>query len=328
MTTTLNYQDQAQPGEETDVDRLGGLLTDNAVSLDLVSALAGDRPMTEFEKAFIDDLKKGRADKFYSDLIYAVTHQFFPPAVAENLWNEILRHKYEMSEIMSRNIGIAVASLDYLSNLKSELHSPTVIDEKHIAEIVRLTLRDGLTRLFNHTTCYQKIDLELRRFARYGTMVSIMMCDIDDFKEINDRYGHQEGDKILAMLGVIIEGEARDSDICCRYGGEEFTVILPSTGIRDACIFAERLRESVEFSMPLGRKVTLSIGVASCGHNARTSQSLIEKADSALYHAKNSGKNQVIVITETGSFESVDKKYNPQTIELFVMKNNNHVPRN
>jgi diguanylate cyclase (GGDEF)-like protein len=308
MVTINTAQYQPQQGEETDVDRLGGLLADNALTLDLVSALAGDRPMTEFEKTFIDDLKKSRANKFYSDLLYAITHQFFPPAVAENLWNQILQHKYGMSITMRRNIRIAVASLDYLSNLKSELRSPTVIDEKHIADIVRLTLRDGLTRLFNHTTCYQKIDLELRRFARYGTIVSLMMCDIDNFKEINDRYGHQDGDKILALLGSIIEAETRDSDICCRYGGEEFTVIMPSTGIRDACIFAERLRGSVEFSMPLGRAVTLSIGVATCGQSVLSSKALLGKADQALYQAKKSGKNRVIAITETGSFTEVEKK--------------------
>jgi diguanylate cyclase (GGDEF)-like protein len=303
--------DSVHPAEETDVDRLGGLLADNALTLDLVSALAGDRPMTEFEKTFIDDLKKSRADKFYPDVLYAVTHQFFPPTVAENLWNQILKHKYGMSITMRRNIRIAVASLDYLSNLKSELHSPTVIDEKHIADIVRLTLRDGLTRLFNHTTCYQKIDLELRRFARYGTIVSLMMCDIDDFKNINDRFGHQDGDKILAMLGSIIEAETRDSDICCRYGGEEFTVIMPSTSLRDACIFAERLRGSVEFSQPLGRKITLSIGVATCSQGVRTSQSLVEKADQALYHAKHSGKNQAVALDEAGSFALVEKKRYP-----------------
>ena len=251
--------------------------------------------MTESEKTLIDDFKKRRGDKYYSDLLYAITHQFFPPAVAENLWNQLLKHKYEMSFTMKRNIRIAVAALDYLSNLTGELQSPTLIDETRMTAIVQLTLRDGLTRLFNHTTCYQRIEMELSRFERYGTIVSIMMIDIDNFKEINDRYGHVEGDRILAALAGSFKTGTRDSDICCRYGGEEFVVIMPSTDFREAGILAERLRWKVEQGMPGGRKVTISIGVASCDRDIHTSKELVEKADAALYEAKRKGKNRVEV---------------------------------
>jgi diguanylate cyclase (GGDEF)-like protein len=137
--------------------------------------------------------------------------------------------------------------------------------------------------------------MELSRFERYGTIVSIMMIDIDNFKEINDRYGHVEGDRILAALAGAFKTETRDSDICCRYGGEEFVVIMPSTDIREAGILAERLRWKVEQGMPGGRKVTISIGVASCDRDIHTSKELVEKADAALYEAKRKGKNRVEV---------------------------------
>jgi diguanylate cyclase (GGDEF)-like protein len=285
----------AVPGEETEIERLEGLVADNALTLDLVSALAGDRLLNESEKTLIADFKKSRGDKFYADILYAITHQFFPPTVAENLWNQLLKHKYEMSFIMKRNIRIAVAALDYLSNLTGELQSPTLIDETRMTAIVQLTLRDGLTRLFNHTTCYQRIEMELSRFERYGTIVSLMMIDIDDFKEINDRYGHVEGDRILSEIAALFKTETRDSDISCRYGGEEFVVIMPSTDIREAGVLAERLRIKVEQGMPGGRKVTVSIGVASCDTNIHTSKALVEKADAALYEAKKNGKNRVKV---------------------------------
>jgi diguanylate cyclase (GGDEF)-like protein len=287
-------------GEETAIEQLGGPVADNALTLDLVSAFAGDRPLTEAEKHFIDDFRKVRGSKFYPDLLYSITHQFFPPEAAENLWKQILSHKYEMSFIMKRNIRIAVATLDYLSNLTGEMPSPTVIDETRMTAIIQLTLRDGLTKLFNHTACYQRIEMELSRFERYGTVVSIMMIDIDDFKELNDRFGHVEGDKILAQLGMIFKQETRDPDICCRYGGEEFTVILPSTDSREAGILAERLRMKVEQSMPAGRKVTVSMGVASCDAVTHTSTVLVKKADAALYEAKKSGKNRVVVSAKTG----------------------------
>jgi diguanylate cyclase (GGDEF)-like protein len=291
--------DNAVPGEETEVERLGGLAADNALTLDLVSALAGDRQLTEAENALIEELKKDRGGRFYTDLLYAVTHQFFPPAVAENLWNRLLKHKYEMSSIMKRNIRIAVAALDYLSNLTGELQSPTLIDETRMTAIIQLTLRDGLTRLFNHTTCYQRIEMELSRFERYGTIVSLMMIDIDNFKEINDLYGHVEGDRILSEMAATFLAETRDPDICCRYGGEEFVVIMPSTDIREAGMLAERLRIKVELGMHGKSSVTVSIGVASCDRNTHTAKTLVEKADAALYEAKKTGKNRVVIGFET-----------------------------
>ena len=122
-----------------------------------------------------------------------------------------------------------------------------------------------------------------------------MMIDIDNFKEINDTFGHQTGDDVLASLGRIIREEAREADICCRYGGEEFAVIMPLTDANSAGALAERLRVRVAQSSFDGRSVTVSIGVASCGEKIRTPQELVKKADSALYDAKRSGKNRVEV---------------------------------
>lgn len=290
-----DWDDKSPLNEETEAERLVRLLADDALSLDLVSAFAGDRKLTNDEIAFIDEMKKIRGDGFYCDLLYAISHQFFQPEVARSLWEQILRHKYEMSAAMNRNIRIVVAALDRLCNLANDLPSTILIGEKHIADIIRRSLRDGLTGLYNHAYCHQSIDTELKRCSRYGTTVSLMMIDIDDFKDINDRYGHQEGDKVLAMMGSIIEEETRDCDICCRYGGEEFVVILPSSDISETTALAERLSAKIEQSLPSDRKVTVSIGVASCGHNSNTPQSLIKKADSALYEAKAAGKNRVVM---------------------------------
>ena len=278
-----------------DVHLLDSLHEDEVLTLDLVSAFAGDRPLTESERALLDDLKKSRDGELSSDMLYAITHERFPPAVAEGLWNQILRHKVELSEAVQRNVGVAVAALDYLSNLKGELKSPTLMGESHVADIARLVLRDGLTRLFNHTTCLEKIAVELRIYQRYGRTASLLMVDVDDFKKVNDQYGHQAGDRVLAALGATIDTATRGSDICCRYGGEEFAVILPATDTHKAGLLAERLRAKAEKSLPDGRQITVSIGVASCGEDTSTAQALVEKADAALYRAKRSGKNRVVV---------------------------------
>ncbi|HTP67058.1 MAG TPA: GGDEF domain-containing protein [Geobacteraceae bacterium] len=284
--------------EESDADRRRGILADNALSVDLVSALAGDRPLTGAEEIRLGDLKKYRGLRFFSDLLYSITHQYFPPEVAEELWDEILRHKHGLSTVLGRNVGIAVATLDYLSNITANMGAATLVGEAHIGEIVGLSLRDGLTGLFNHTYFYQQIDLEVRRHVQYGTTVTLMLIDIDDFKVVNDTYGHREGDRILAAMAGTLMRVSRDSDICCRYGGEEFAVILPLTDLHEAGLIADRLKRELAERLPGGRTLTVSIGVASCGGKTATYQDLVEKADAALYQAKRSGKNRVVAVSD------------------------------
>jgi diguanylate cyclase (GGDEF)-like protein len=285
--------------DETAADRRRGILSDDALSLDLVSALAGDRTLTEAEKNRLGDLKKSRGLRFFSDLLYSITHQYFPPEVAENLWTEVLRHKNGLSKALGRNVKIVVAALDYLSNITADMSSATLVGEAHIEEIVALSLRDGLTGLLNHTYFYQQIDFEVRRYVRYGALVSLVLIDIDDFKDVNDTYGHREGDRILAAMGRTLMRVTRDLDICCRYGGEEFAVILPLTNVHEAGVFANRLKtELVERRPGGGRTVTVSIGVTSCGKKTGTHRDLVEKADVALYQAKRSGKDRVVVVAD------------------------------
>lgn len=284
--------------EETDADRRRGILAEDALSLDLVSALAGDRPLTEAEASRLAELKKNRGLRFFSDLLYSITHQYFSPETAEGLWTEVLRHKCQLSSALKRNVKIVVATLDYLSNITTNMDSATLVDEANIEKIVEMSLHDGLTGLFNQTYFYQQIDFEVRRYARYGSLVSLILIDIDDFKVVNDTYGHREGDRILAAMGKTLMRVARDSDICCRYGGEEFAVVLPLTDIHEASAIANRLRIELAERLPDGQTVTVSIGVASCGEKTKTYRVLVEQADAALYQVKKSGKNRVAVVAD------------------------------
>ncbi len=299
--------------EETDADRRRGILADDALSLDLVSALAGDRPLAKAESRRLDELKESRGHRFYCDLLYSITHQYFPPETAEELWIKVLHHKTALFATLGRNVRIAVATLDYLSNITSNMDAATLMDEANIEEIVGLSLRDGLTGLFNHTYFYQQIDFEVRRYLRYGTLVSLVLMDIDDFKAVNDTCGHREGDRVLAAMGKSFICVARDSDICCRYGGEEFAVILPSTDINEAAIIANRLRTELEQHLPDGRVVTVSIGVASCNEKTRSYRDLVEQADAGLYQVKRTGKNRVAVVVDgtVGTGLAVTRLLNP-----------------
>jgi diguanylate cyclase (GGDEF)-like protein len=280
--------------DENGADRLRRATTPDAMNVALVSAFSGDRDLTDVERAVIRVQKNNRGNLFFSDLLYAISHQYFAPEIAETLWNKILLHKRSMSKRLGRNVRITVATLDYLSNITSEFASPTLISEAYISEIANHSMRDGMTGLYNHSSCYELLELEFRSHRRYGAGVSLVLLDIDDFKLVNDRYGHQEGDRILIELAKTLTEQVRDSDICCRIGGEEFVAILPFTSDpAEACEIAERIREQAATITFGGKGITISAGVAVCDQATRSPQELLENADRALYRAKRMGKNQV-----------------------------------
>jgi PleD family two-component response regulator len=217
------------------------------MSAQLVSAYAGDRALTEAESAHMRTHQESRGNLFFSDLLYAISHHYFAPEIAETLWNEILAHKCEVSRRLERNVRVTVAALDYLSNITSVLETPTLISEAYVTEIANLSMRDGMTGLFNHTSCYELLELEHRNHRRYGVGVSVLLLDIDDFKLVNDHNGHQAGDRVLVKLARLLLEQTRDSDVCCRFGGEEFVVILPFVNDpAEACEIAERIRANAE----------------------------------------------------------------------------------
>ena len=164
--------------------------------------------------------------------------------------------------------------------------------------LMKLSVTDDLTGLYNKRGYAAKLPLLLRRACEKNGSLSLLMLDVDRFKNFNDSYGHAEGDRVLRELGGMILGSIRDRDVACRYGGEEFAVILPDSPEKDACLIAERLRKSVEsrgLVLEDGRTVncTISIGVASLieGDDPR---SLFVRADEALYMAKENGRNRVV----------------------------------
>jgi diguanylate cyclase (GGDEF)-like protein len=170
------------------------------------------------------------------------------------------------------------------------------------ARLYSLAITDSITKLYVHRYFQLRLDEEVARSRRYNSTISLLMCDIDHFKSINDNYGHQQGDLILKEISKILRKNVRTTDIAARYGGEEFAIILPETTQADAKIVAERIRRDVsqyEFASiipgqpPL--KCSISIGVAGFPLNADNKDQLIQKADSSLYRAKDMGRNKVIL---------------------------------
>ncbi|MFZ2103568.1 MAG: diguanylate cyclase [Oricola sp.] len=173
-----------------------------------------------------------------------------------------------------------------------------ITDRKRAEQAEELARRDSLTALFNHRTFHELLKEEAARTRRFNRPVSLLMIDIDHFKQVNDNCGHQAGDAILRGLSDLLVRQARAVDHVCRYGGEEFTVILPETDEVVAMQIAERLRAEVQrqrFDIGGGKKIgiTVSIGVATHPEQAESPDGLIRAADTAVYAAKRGGRNRV-----------------------------------
>jgi len=166
------------------------------------------------------------------------------------------------------------------------------IEEKNQL-LSKLAITDGLTLLLNHQAIYQKLEEEIKRTKRYESNLAVLLLDIDHFKKINDTYGHQQGDLVLAQVAATLNRSVREIDIVGRYGGEEFLIIFPNTNVKEAHNAAERIRKEVEkMVFPEGIAVTISGGVAE--YQAENVLELVEKADKQLYRAKNAGRNKIM----------------------------------
>lgn len=172
-----------------------------------------------------------------------------------------------------------------------------VTEEKRLEEELRcLSTTDGLTGLFNRRHLDDTMTKEFPRSERTRAPLSVIMCDIDHFKRFNDEHGHDQGDRVLQAVAATIREGLRKYDVPCRYGGEEFLAILPSTASAGAAAVAERLRRDVETAVVDGLNVTISIGVATYPDVAVIGpEQLIEAADEALYQSKRNGRNRVTV---------------------------------
>lgn len=186
-----------------------------------------------------------------------------------------------------------VRSMLRIKHLQNEL-------EARNQELEKLSISDGLTGLFNHRHMQEVVHEEFERAKRTGEPVSVVMFDFDHFKKVNDTWGHQVGDRVLQEMAGILQRTAREIDKIGRYGGEEFIVVLPDTGIDDAATFAERVRSRVEdHAFAVGRaeplRLTVSAGAATYPHPAvYNPRTLIHRADQALYAAKAAGRNRVV----------------------------------
>jgi len=174
------------------------------------------------------------------------------------------------------------------------------------ATLYEMAITDELTSLYVRRYFNVKLETEIRRAKRYHHQLSLAICDLDHFKNVNDTYGHQMGDRVLQKVAGLLEKTVRELDTAARYGGEEFGIVLPETDIGGASIVCERIRKAVgELKVEgLSQQITISIGLAAFPQHATEVQGLIEVADTALYSAKHQGRNRVCEYTPPAGKEN------------------------
>ena len=201
---------------------------------------------------------------------------------------------------------------ELLLRLRRVLRERNITKERTLMlkRLQELAITDGLTKLYNSRYFYKQLDSEIDRSKRYNHPLSLLFMDIDHFKHYNDNYGHLEGDKVLAGIGKVIKSCLRKMDTAYRYGGEEFTVILPETSRGEVMTVAKRIKDAMDnekFSPQSGKSVsiTISIGATEYCRDERISE-FVQRADKAMYLSKQRGRNQISTIFSNEHSESTD----------------------
>lgn len=295
--------------------------------IDLIEVLGQDRHLQSPEslQKVIAQLGKNRAS-LYSELLYYLTYRRFSDEQAKTLWEDIMKHKGSMSEALARKVSFRVAALDYLSSCNVILRQVRLIAKPEFESFLSYVNVDEVTGVFNRRYFNEVLAHEVRRASRYGNPLSLLILDIDNFKRVNDTWGHPEGDTSLRKIGRMLRDNTRQMDSVCRYGGDEFAVLLPETSGEDARALAERVRQAAssvshvpagseedvhDFSevqsipLEMGRgarsedvaphTLTVSIGGATYPDSCDEAEELIALADQTCLDAKRAGKDRVLM---------------------------------
>lgn len=283
---------------ETSNQTLAETARQTPLELRLVLALAGERELNAREQAQVEKLQAERGEGLYADMMYALTHKSFPSKQAKMLWAEIGTHRAELLKKLGRDPGIPLAAHDYLTNVAGLMKHTGLIEEQKFNLLATTACRDGLTGLYDKATFTRLLSEELHRQTRSQRPVTLVLADIDYFKKLNDTFGHADGDAVLAKVAELIAQAARSTDICGRFGGEEFAVYLPEVGTEAGTRLAERIRASVEKEFAeTPYQSTISLGVAA-GPPGVVLEDLVRAADAALYASKHAGRNRFSIAAE------------------------------
>jgi diguanylate cyclase (GGDEF)-like protein len=222
----------------------------------------------------------------------------------ENLLRQY-RLVHENQQLIASLSAKNQALLEMNRELEAKIHERTHELAEANTRLAQLAVTDGLTGLYNHRHLHERLALEVERSQRSGLPLSLLMLDVDHFKQFNDSYGHPAGDEVLRQVARVLNDTRRANDVVARYGGEEFAVILVDTAKFTAAKVAERVRERIaahDFAdaatkASKGTTITVSLGVATYPDDGIDAEALVRAADTALYAAKRAGRNRVVLST-------------------------------
>ena len=242
----------------------------------------------------------------HSVILHVLTHLELDPVKAGECWNQILKHRKSLRHTLGRDVSLRTAICDYFPFIDRSLKNPIVI-EIHIFEAAANSSKfDSLTGLYSRGFFDSALEREIARARRSQSDLSLLFFDLDNFKDVNDTYGHLAGDMVLRNVSRVIREETRSEDTPARFGGEEIVLILPETAKAQALVSGERIRKKVEaLEMTHDNQsihLTISGGLATYPIDANDPIKLMQCADNALYTAKESGKNNI-------AFYSKDKRH-------------------
>lgn len=228
---------------------------------------------------------------FFSQKLHRYIFPFKPVSAISSRF-EYMQQYCNMGPLRSEDNGI-----DYMYITVRDVTEIAIYEQR----LIEMNMKDGLTGIYNRRYFEGRIKEEFDRNKRYKQQFSLCMFDLDRFKKINDTCGHLYGDSVLQSVAEIITAAIRTSDVLVRYGGEEFCLMLPETGLENAAATAERCRSAMEAHAFMFQDerlhITISLGVAELADEIKSPDELIEKADQALYEAKRTGRNRVVMAT-------------------------------
>jgi diguanylate cyclase (GGDEF)-like protein len=226
-------------------------------------------------------------------------------------WKGIISDAETIALRTGKPVNVYTAIVYYFTSHKSLLESPLIVEANDYRQTEQMAMIDSLTGVFNRRYMDITLKKEFTRCSRYEKSFSVCLIDIDDFKRVNDTKGHQFGDVVLKELANLLKASIREEDIACRYGGEEFLIVIPETNSIGAVKLADRIRQALKSSDFFTKHaITFSGGTATFPEHAREIQSLVRAADNALYQAKFSGKDRIIVAApERRLFDRFDKSW-------------------
>jgi diguanylate cyclase (GGDEF)-like protein len=282
------------------------------MTMELVKSLFGEKMDVDNDKRELIRLRHRYGDRIYCEALYLITNTLIDDdRRAKRLIDKIIRHRKTMNRLLRRDVGLQVAALDYLQNKEGMLENPTFIERRKIQKLAEHAITDDDIQIYDKSILFLDLKEEVERSKRYGSLFSVIILDIDNFKTINDTYGHMFGDAILYSLADTLKKNIRKTDSVYRYGGDEFVLLLPETGLKEAENMAVKAKYVVQDIRLHGMhtRLHLSMGVASCQNRYTTGKDMLHDADMALYRAKQSGKNRIYKHTAAGFKEAKNHVY-------------------